>query len=495
MNKARMAFVAFSGVVALAPVSVDAHPVNPHEPEEFADNGHYYAAIIAPGINWDDAKAAAELMTFNVEGIDYQGHLAIITSAGEDAFIEGLRAQAVADHGGKGEFWVGAFQAAVNAGPLADWEWIIPEAPFDNFTNWQIGEPNDFNGIDERHLGIGHGGPGWNDEHWNTTTGVAGNVGGYIVEFDVNAFVFDADDIDECLASGGDGCPVTINDAQILTIPDEAVMEDAELAAITYILTDDPNRCGEAPLVLFGGDLIISPNHCATPETQYRFAVVHTQASAIELQAGTVQVLQDAKALFPTFPYTCDDPILSGSPNDQEVVIYQRDDKTDMHEYGETWGPFMDVGDEYGATADITDSCGSSRGRRSTNSYSVIAMVQRFDPGSEWDVNPDLNFQRWVELGRFKLLLMIEAVNASQPALGRKDFRQIKKQAEQALFKFDQASWQRAIVHLDNMESKVLQANYDFSATLNNDQGEALERLGAVRFIIETKIRPFGAGN
>jgi hypothetical protein len=110
-------------------------------------------------------------------------------------------------------------------------------------------------------------------------------------------------------------------------------------------------------------------------------------------------------------------------------------------------------------------------------------------------VNPDLNFQRWVELGRFKLLLMIEAVNASEPALGRRDFRQILRQAEQALFKFDQASWQRAVTHLNNMESKVLGADYDFSATLNNDQGEHLERLGAIRFIIETKIEPFGAGN
>ncbi|MGI9224435.1 MAG: hypothetical protein ACR2QX_08165 [Woeseiaceae bacterium] len=481
MKKITMSFFAAGSLAALVSLPASAAPV------EFIDNGHFYEVIIDPGITWDAAKTAAEGMTITVDGVDYDGHLAIITSAGEDNFIETLRLAAPSS--GNPEFWVGAFQDPATSVEDANWQWIIPEAPFDNYTNWQNGEPNDAGG-DEKFLGVGHSNEfGWNDER------ALGNIEGYIVEWDVNAFVFTAAELPQCLASGGTGCPVTINDAQILTIPDAAVGQNAELAATTYILTDDPNRCGQAPLVLFGGDLIISPNHCATPETGYRFAVVHTQASAIELQAGTVRVVQDAKALFPAFPYTCDDPILSGSPNDQEVVIYQRDNKEDMREYGETWGPFIDVGDEAGATGDITDSCGSSRGRRAENSYSVIAMVQRFDPGSEWDVNPDLNHQRWIELGRFKLLLMIEAVNASEDALSRRDFRQILRQAEQALFKFDQASWQRAVTHLNNMENKVLGANYDFSQTLNNDEGEQLERLGSIRFIIETKIEPFGAGN
>jgi hypothetical protein len=479
MKKITITFIAAASLSVLASLPASAAPVL------FSDNGHYYEVIIDPGITWDAAKTAAEGMMFTVDGVQYQGHLAIITSAGEDNFIEGLRLAAPSS--GNPEFWVGAFQDPATAVEDANWQWIIPEAPFDNYTNWQDGEPNDTGG-DEKFLGIGHSNEfGWNDER------ALGNIEGYVVEWDVNAFVFNAANIDDCTT--GDGCPVTINNAQVLTIPPAAVGQNPQLAATTYILTDNPSRCGQAPLVLFGGDLIISPNHCATPETQYRFAVVHTQASAIELQAGTVQVVQNAQALFPTFPYTCDDPILSGSPNDQEVVIYQRDAKEDMREYLETWGPFVDVGDEIGATADITDSCGSSRGRRAENSYSVVGMVQRFDPGSEQNVDPDLNFQRWVELGRFKLLLMIEAVKASEPALGRRDFRQILRQAEQALFKFDQASWQRAVTHLNNMESKVLGADYDFSATLNNDQGEHLERLGAIRFIIETKIEPFGAGN
>src|SRR6187551_3034226 len=45
-------------------------------------NGHYYEAVLAPaGINWNDAKAAAE-----VRG----GYLATITSAQENTFVHNL---------------------------------------------------------------------------------------------------------------------------------------------------------------------------------------------------------------------------------------------------------------------------------------------------------------------------------------------------------------------------------------------------------------------
>ncbi|MCK5326779.1 MAG: hypothetical protein KAJ57_12245, partial [Woeseiaceae bacterium] len=146
-------------------------------------------------------------------------------------------------------------------------------------------------------------------------------------------------------------------------------------------------------------------------------------------------------------------------------------------------------GDEIGATSDITIApCGSSRARRAENSWSVIGMVQVFDTGSEWDVNPDQNLLRWVQLGRFKLDLLIQAVDASELALSRRDFKKTKKQADQALFKYNHSDWQRAVTHLNNLEKEVLKAIYDFSKTDNNDQGEALERLGSIRFIIEQKI-------
>lgn len=505
MKKIAPAFVSFFAVAVLTPVTATAQAqVMCQEPDAFDEptkldgNGHYYQAIYAPNIDWENAKSIAEGMTITVltdpndpmSGIDYLGHLAIITTAAEDCFIEKLRARSFTDNGGKPEYWVGAEQ---EAGKLPDvgWNWINPEAPFDNYTNWQeqFGEPNDFNGTDERYLGIGHTNtPGWNDE------ASVGNIGGYIVEFDVNSVVFEAN-IEDCIEGGAvDACSTTPGDAQIITIPEAAVPDtnNARLEATTYRLTDNPARCGVAPLVLFGGDLIISPNHCATPETGYEFIVVFTETEGINLQEGTVRVVQNAKAALPDFPYTCDQPIsLTTSPNDQEVVIYQRTEKTRMREFGFTWGDFMDDGN--GATADITDSCGTSRARRGENSWSVIGMVQNFGPGTDFDTNRSENFRLWNELVVFKINRLIDAIVASNGTLPSNQYNQILTQAQRTLQKFAEADYSRASSHLRNLLRKVEQASYD-PVLGENFQGEAIERAGAIKFMVEEKVEPFEAG-
>jgi hypothetical protein len=504
MKKITPVFLSLIAVVALIPITAAAQaPVTCQDPSvfdqptELAANGHYYQAIADLNGSWADARDAAALMMFTdpVSEIEYMGHLAIITTVAEDCFVEKLRAQSYVDEkaeeeeewDARPEYWVGGLQDPATTTDDANWKWIIEEAPFDNYTNWQSGEPNDAGG-GEMYLGIGHGNvPGWNDEK------NVGNIGGHIVEFDVNAVVFEDEELDVCFSETG--CPTTPGGAQIIAFPDSAFPDpedpDPSLTAITYRLTDNPARCGNDPLVLFGGDLIISPNHCATPETGYEFIVVFTEATGIDLQEGTIRVVQNAILALPDFPYTCDAPIPPGvSANDQEIVIYQRTNKEDMREYGETWGPFIDVGDEAGATSDITDSCGSSRARRAENSYSVIGMVQHFDADSE--LYSDVNRLRWRQLAHFKLELLQEAILDSEPALSRKDFKQISKQASQALNKFGQANDQRAIAHLNNLLRKVERADYDSSETGNNDQGEAIERAASVRFIIATKIPASG---
>lgn len=512
MKKITSVFVSFIAAATLTPMTVAAQaavtcqdPTAYNAPTKLDGNGHYYQAIFAPNENWEDAVDAAALMKFTdpATSITYDGHLAIITTAAEDCFIEKLRERSFDDNvvnGGKPEYWVGAVQEAGNS-PAAGWNWINPEAPFDNYTNWQeqFGEPNDFNGTDEMYLGIGHTNtPGWNDE------ASKGNIGGYIVEFDVNAMVFEGEDLDECLESFGTGCSTTPGGAENITIPDAAIDPDGDpnLRATTYRLTDNPARCGEAPLVLFGGDLIISPNHCATMETGYEFIVVYTETEGIELQEGTIRIVQDAKAALPDFPYTCDQPIsLTTSPNDQEVVIYQRTPKQRMREFEETWGPFIDVDpdpdgldDADGATSDITDSCGTSRARRGENSYSVIGMVQNFGPGTDFENNRSDNFRLWNELVIFKINLLIEAIEASNGTLPSNQYNQILTQAQRTLQKFAEADYSRASSHLRNLLRKAGQASY-MPVPGENYQGETIERAGAIKFMIEVKIEPFEAGS
>ena len=125
--------------------------------------------------NWTPAKDAALLLTNN--GVS--GHLATITSLGEDTFINNLGIAA-----GLNEMWVGGFQVSGSTEPGAGWTWVNGDGIIDptnatglNYTNWLNSEPNNVNGEDFLAIRLG-GNFGWNDE------GNLGNIVGYVVEYD-----------------------------------------------------------------------------------------------------------------------------------------------------------------------------------------------------------------------------------------------------------------------------------------------------------------------
>lgn len=138
-----------------------------------SDNGHFYEAIsVSGGIDWDDAKLAAE---------ELGGHLATLTSAAENKFIvDNFFPEAF---GGLTQefYWLGAEQPDLDS-PAADgWEWVTGE-PF-SFTNWSSsdgGQPTDkIGGIDEDALQLWHSPTGaWNDQE----RGVS--INGYVVEYE-----------------------------------------------------------------------------------------------------------------------------------------------------------------------------------------------------------------------------------------------------------------------------------------------------------------------
>jgi hypothetical protein len=110
-----------------------------------------------------------------------KGHLAVITSAEEDAFIDQLRFKC-----GLEELWTEGYQPVNEVVPTANWRWVQTGEPIPGFngsgaySNWQVGEPNDYYGpASEQYLGIGKGGAfGWNDE------GYLGNIHGYVIEYE-----------------------------------------------------------------------------------------------------------------------------------------------------------------------------------------------------------------------------------------------------------------------------------------------------------------------
>ncbi|WP_048176966.1 PKD domain-containing protein [Methanosarcina barkeri] len=98
----------------------------------YSVNGHYYNAVSAPdGITWTDAKTAAESSTY----LGMNGHLATITSQGENDFIYNNLGVT------PNYYWLGAFHSDDSQEPDSGWQWVTGE-PW-NYTYWNSGQPDD----------------------------------------------------------------------------------------------------------------------------------------------------------------------------------------------------------------------------------------------------------------------------------------------------------------------------------------------------------------
>ena len=97
-------------------------------------------------MTWHEAKAFCERLG---------GHLATITSAREQQFVQNL----IKD-GSKNQYWLGATDE-VREG---DWRWVTGEGW--GYTNWLVGEPANTGGI-EHYLQIIRSVDGLNFGVWN----------------------------------------------------------------------------------------------------------------------------------------------------------------------------------------------------------------------------------------------------------------------------------------------------------------------------------------
>ena len=149
------------------------------QPITWSGNAHAYEFVVDNQIRWEDARAAAEAMTF--DGVS--GHLVTITSDEENGFVTTLISSS-----GSVEVWLGGHQPNPADPPAVGWVWVTGE-PF-VYTNWDPidPEPNDAGG-DEHLLGMWgpvspHGPLGtWNDQ--STDYGWIEFIGGYVVEYPV----------------------------------------------------------------------------------------------------------------------------------------------------------------------------------------------------------------------------------------------------------------------------------------------------------------------
>ena len=127
-------------------------------------NGHFYEYVTTPG-TWDAADTAANAASL----LGRTGHLAVITSANENTFVNQLyTSMTLPDM----RAWIGL---ADFAGTGA-WEWVTGETS--GFSNWWVatGEPNNI-GL-ERYVEIFANG------FWNNITGSQGPNQGYVIEYE-----------------------------------------------------------------------------------------------------------------------------------------------------------------------------------------------------------------------------------------------------------------------------------------------------------------------
>ena len=110
---------------------------------EDGGNGHWYRRITRDARNWSTMKAYAEASG---------GHLTTVTSPHESAF---LVSQVLA-----GYFcFIGGFQAPSAPEPVTDWRWTTGEPLV--WSNWAVGEPNNYPGsLDEDCMAV------WGDGRW-----------------------------------------------------------------------------------------------------------------------------------------------------------------------------------------------------------------------------------------------------------------------------------------------------------------------------------------
>lgn len=169
-GSATMALASFAALLAATTGAATCQPIqNPV-------NHHYYERVDSPGIDWFSARSNADSRTF----VGLHGHLATITSADEQQFIETQVMLGATLDG----HWLGGYQdhsAPSYSEPSTGWRWITGEAW--GYTNWGSGEPNNVGGNEDWLLLRLPLNCTWNDLfHAGFNSGNMGN--GFIVEYE-----------------------------------------------------------------------------------------------------------------------------------------------------------------------------------------------------------------------------------------------------------------------------------------------------------------------
>jgi outer membrane protein OmpA-like peptidoglycan-associated protein len=177
-----------------ATVSITAMPMTPGL--VFAPgNGHFYQYVPAPAITWDDAKTAAEALTFGgqagyLASIPSELVNAVLTSKIEGAENVWIGAESTDDPFGspaRAWHWSGGPLDGTVMSQCSNWENVCDFTPeVQQYDNWAWGEPNNANGGVTPHSGEWVAVTNWMGPYgeWNDLPADAvWGISGYVVEY------------------------------------------------------------------------------------------------------------------------------------------------------------------------------------------------------------------------------------------------------------------------------------------------------------------------
>ena len=492
-----------------------AHGQVADEPQLWNGNGHYYQFVQTPGISWIDANTDAESRTItDAEGNALQGHLLTLLTPAESSFINGL----LASRTGQG-VWIGGFQSRGATAPDEDWEWVngdgrIP-APLDpqaaGYRQWAMGEPNETIPVSnilyqEDFLALWMG--AWYSEGFSATPSLDGYViDGYVVEYDgmsggpVDTVVIDPE---SCKPDSADGGCYTIPE-QKLTIPETATVDEGATMEFHSYRFEDPRsgsdgRCWEAggaasrrSLDVFSeldpygdptlnGRLIIPEYLCGSPN----FAVVMTKVTGVTINEGTVRVENQT---LPDNLFGCMEPIDPGTdPQNQDTVVWQATNEAGMLEEAYNSHYQSTVGRSWeGSVGEFTTGCGSSEGETAGLSFFVIGL--HIDFGQNYDSNTAGVIDEFAALAKYKLLLLIDAIDNAQSALDEDDYKKLRNYTQQSYEELIDGDYDKSLYKIEKVLKRVEEADYAISDF--NHYGAHRARGANIEFLLREKIIPF----
>jgi len=330
-------------------------------------------------------------------------------------------------------------------------------------------------GVGEDHLAIGFNDAfGWNDE------GAVSNVWGYVVEYGDSVTV----PASTCTLESG-GC--NPSGAQIVQFPATAHIEPgATLTARVMTIHDDQSRCGNQPLPLFDGAVVLPPYLCGHPD----FIVIETHTVGVQVLSGAVEVENLTEEVLPDNLYGCG-PVrqnpagqVDPDPSHRDVVGWQSQDPQEMLETSSGTGRF------FGTVAEVTYACGSSRGKVVNGSYHFVGLRIHPGPGNELADNPAGNRQSFIELTRYKLGLLRASVEASKVAVPKLPHAVLRVKIDAAIDFHDRGRYDQAAQQIEQF-LRAVERTFYLEIPGENFMGEHLMRGSNIEFTYEQKILPF----